>query len=1623
MSTSALHPGVDRTIVADAMAYVQKNQAAGEAKLTPRQAEALIAKAKVAGDLDTDTLDFIKSLTSEANAAKFAEVSQKTAFKADGLTFEGQAIALTPVQSETLDAVAAGYEPSGNAALDAKVLAADKRIEAILNANPPLPPMKLEQELAKLAGEIGQLKAAKNLPPATRAMLDAKLAEVAGVMKASLTTMAKAIDPGAKVEDLTKAFAQFDTEAASFKALAGKLGIDFAAIDREVKVTVALVVDAAMGKLAERGTGLAGGKSVSMNQLRAFTAEVRLLAAEAKKYGVPLAEDRTTEVKTVERAVVAKRIETLNQSLQTMLAAGKGDIRSLSGLLEEFRDLGGYWNDPALKPMMVAMKANFTSLINDGIASTGLLTDPDKMSADQVKAATGFVAVAAQYDLPIKGTDGKDVSGTDVKAKLEKAGMSVVKKDFEQAQSFFLVVADGLQKGDPEAIVKGAKLISAVLQDPTNPMYGMVTKMLQDPKAKALYNASLLVAGGSSVGSVNKAIDKLGITGFNNLTEKVLLSPQNMALPADQRLTVGKLMSAVDLSTSKYKEGAGYLHDMAKNKTDHYVVGFAMTLVGAKNPAELTDAAVKMELDASDMEIKMWQALKNGDMDGLQTLLVDASDKSSKALQAAKGEWEGDINKAENIVKWLERVKTASDVVGLALGLPGLVKLGGTMLVRGGAMAIVKNPAAVEWVLATAGKTGLKAAGTEAASLAAKEVLATEGRWAATKVFETAFVKTALPTFAEWGATLSKPFVAASGAMFSEVGIFRTVAADVGLGVVQMMDVDKDGKLGIHLKDDKGKVKWFDIATTVGGVALSVYGFKASKVKHVDVPDGVKLPEGKAGGVHEGGKPVEPVKVEEGGKPIEPVKVDEGGKPPAPTVTKVEPPVETTGTVTVEKPVDTKGPVTVEKPVEPPVKTVEKPPASDASVKPVEVVKPVEPPKLKAGDEIFISDGSGNVTKGKVESIDATGEALVEIPSPTGGPPSKNRIDVDKLVAMQAHPSIQELPTKLFHPGEKVTMPDGATGEVSGAFGDRVFVKVTGADGKATETMMGAKTLMGHQPKVSAEEFAKTFPHGGEKETWVRTRNDDGSLGGRKTDYKTDLWKVEAHDPKSGMVELSQTHTKTPLVKSTGELEGFKVADAKALKEGDIVIDETGKAWKVEQSLAANNAAHASEGGVGRVVLSRTEIKRVSASTLVADAKLPDNVPTVITGRAPGKETTWKQSLKDDLEVVKAKFKPDSEAIHRVGAKAVTIKPATTDPAYTFHMNAVKPHEAALKDPRFTITAEEFGKLPPSEVGKPYPTITDTAGNHYDVINRPDDQMGVWVQKKGAPNVEYIPFADAKEPASVFKVAVDMGGGKTHEIEVAIALDAKGKPIYSQDDVKKMIAQMPKEDIDALDVLRINGGASRQDAYWLAKGQFKPGSGSAATAGPMSETVATASGHASSQPITKTMADGTVQQKKVIDFYPMGIKSGNGSAKSFADVLEVAHHEMGHLVANKYYGSAVPPKSWEAAIAGDKAKFSSSYAQSNSAEDFAETVAMYMKYDGDASKVPGFAERFKILDDLFKFDGNRAWLKEQFGKSMAKLGMIGVAGVTGVGVVTYEGAKALGPDDKKEEKKEPAVAK
>lgn len=171
-----------------------------------------------------------------------------------------------------------------------------------------------------------------------------------------------------------------------------------------------------------------------------------------------------------------------------------------------------------------------------------------------------------------------------------------------------------------------------------------------------------------------------------------------------------------------------------------------------------------------------------------------------------------------------------------------------------------------------------------------------------------------------------------------------------------------------------------------------------------------------------------------------------------------------------------------------------------------------------------------------------------------------------------------------------------------------------------------------------------------------------------------------------------------------------------------------------------------------------------------------------------------------------------------------------------------------------------------------------------------------------------------------------------HPIELYVPALSDGKP----DDaalrrVTDALAALPYARLSAIQGIRVNAYDNHWDPQW--RQAYLNFTRSAATGG-------------------------SEDARRVIDFFPPGMATkGPGELR----------HELGHLVAEQEWSTTAPPPRWEEAMRIDGA-FASDYALNSRAEDFAETVRVYLETDAgvrDPALRRRFLSRFRILDEMF----------------------------------------------------------
>ena len=101
-----------------------------------------------------------------------------------------------------------------------------------------------------------------------------------------------------------------------------------------------------------------------------------------------------------------------------------------------------------------------------------------------------------------------------------------------------------------------------------------------------------------------------------------------------------------------------------------------------------------------------------------------------------------------------------------------------------------------------------------------------------------------------------------------------------------------------------------------------------------------------------------------------------------------------------------------------------------------------------------------------------------------------------------------------------------------------------------------------------------------------------------------------------------------------------------------------------------------------------------------------------------------------------------------------------------------------------------------------------------------------------------------------------------------------------------------------------------------------------------------------------------------MDVYPRTLE------QTFPETLQIFRHELGHVVASKYYGQLNPDQRWANAIMADSV-VASRYALNSGMEDFAETVRVYLSTEGGLHSPQArwlLARRFALLDEILEVE-------------------------------------------------------
>jgi hypothetical protein len=261
-----------------------------------------------------------------------------------------------------------------------------------------------------------------------------------------------------------------------------------------------------------------------------------------------------------------------------------------------------------------------------------------------------------------------------------------------------------------------------------------------------------------------------------------------------------------------------------------------------------------------------------------------------------------------------------------------------------------------------------------------------------------------------------------------------------------------------------------------------------------------------------------------------------------------------------------------------------------------------------------------------------------------------------------------------------------------------------------------------------------------------------------------------------------------------------------------------------------------------------------------------------------------------------------------------------------------QPQIHALSDPdKFRLFIKERDKLVQGTQN-----IDDPNFKHRDLnlIKRIEDDAITVLPAGSGPTPEIFPDSIGSKPvpAYSYEIKVKAPSGQIHNIDMIIPEEIAGKKLTSlerdklAEQVKLAVQESPEEYINNINQILVHPSENKNRATFLA----------------------TAS------------ADGT------IDIYPNLLQHNQ------AYINRTMLHEHAHVIAGQIYNnkSMLPDGTWQHAVQKDMQQGGSvtGYAQVDSAEDFAETVALYLESDGgllDPTLRERYPHRFEALDQIF----------------------------------------------------------
>lgn len=220
-----------------------------------------------------------------------------------------------------------------------------------------------------------------------------------------------------------------------------------------------------------------------------------------------------------------------------------------------------------------------------------------------------------------------------------------------------------------------------------------------------------------------------------------------------------------------------------------------------------------------------------------------------------------------------------------------------------------------------------------------------------------------------------------------------------------------------------------------------------------------------------------------------------------------------------------------------------------------------------------------------------------------------------------------------------------------------------------------------------------------------------------------------------------------------------------------------------------------------------------------------------------------------------------------------------------------------------------------------------------------------WKDENPLPFIHKYTESDSEHLSQGFTAKIyDRNKQPFHEITVIMPVYVRedGKTVneaYAQQvfgTVVQSISQLPLLHIDALEKIEVNPSPNKWDEFWKNKyNMSEPSSGSSG--------------------------------EKSIQVFPTGVQS-----LLSGDDHDMVRHEFGHLLAEKFFHSTMPPDEYTQ-LAHRDAHFPSNYAKASPMEDFAEAVRVYIQSDAGRSNPElrkQLENRFAYLDKLVTNDPN-----------------------------------------------------